>query len=131
MGSGLFIHAKKRDDLMKNNYKAVLDRMKQARAWRDSCTKEQQEAVISALEVAERLQWRPIETLPMTKQKFLFLTKSGEILDGWRQRNIGGLLKVGIERICHLNNSYCYFSFNQAPTHWMPLPDAPELGECE
>lgn len=79
---------------------------------------------IAALEAAEAVKWQPIETAPKDGSKFLILTRIGEVLDGWRQKN-----HQGFERIDHSRECYSYFCLEHEPTHWQPLPQPPKEGD--
>jgi hypothetical protein len=111
---------------MKHDYKSTLERMKQARAWRDGCTVQQQDAVISALEIAERLQWQPIETAPKDGADILAIVAGCRTIIRWGKCShvpLYGWIDISFADYNDLD--FC------DPECWMPLPKPPVLKECE
>ncbi len=100
------------------------------------------EALTHAIEHMKRFQWQPIESAP--KDKYIILTNGDKVGQGvWHDG--GGRHCFSKYTGSHHFGShlpYCdywskdganpfgvpYFG-NGQPTHWMPLPDAPEVKE--
>ncbi len=86
------------------------------------------DASISALNV-----WQPIETAPMDGTAIWLLWDGqpfigyGEKADGpWRPRDIWFAKASFRRREQYPDEVYGCHGFDIAPTHWMPLPDAPK-----
>ena len=73
--------------------------------------------------MAEQYKWHPIETAPMDNSNILVFYKSG---DGgsW----VGnGYYEQGLWNKGEYVGWVCEGEYNCQPTHWMPLPEAPEI----
>lgn len=71
------------------------------------------QAIRKALELADRMRWRPIDSAPKPSGQIL-LVADGKVYNG------------------HWYSTYnkwvydCHFSTDKQPTHWMPLPEFKE-----
>ncbi len=115
---------------MTHDYKAVLDSPMpvEDNAWQWLCT--HYKPIRAALELADRMQWRPIETAPRDGTCILTLNGNGGGYNG----SCGYGTEVGDIAVAYyghkLNGRFEWMlphccdgvSYNQ-PTHWMPLPE--------
>lgn len=68
-----------------------------------------------AAELARRCEWRPIETAPKDGTRILVHVPGfGQEISAWSLRMATG--------------EHEWFGLARDPTHWMPLPEPPEVG---
>lgn len=77
------------------------------------------EALSHAIEVMKRSEWQPIETAPRDGTRIRCLVINDEFILHWEQEDD------------EYPAGWCDDDKTDwNPTHWMPLPDAPEVGDA-
>ncbi len=83
-------------------------------------------AINHAIEHMRRFQWQPIETYDY--ENFPLVILAGFITPSEYAQSNGSkpFWEISIGRCWHVNTKKFTGFLGQQPTHWMPLPDAPE-----
>ncbi len=106
---------------MTHDYKAALDTFDRAEVHEANTAlaiamaySAHRESIRAALELADRMQWQPIETAPKDDT---------EVLLYWpywnKHRAITGSYSPSLKEF---KSEWCLSSNQEQPTHWMPLP---------